>query len=79
MQQFYVNFRKKIHHREYVIPTVWQKLHLEWFSLALYESVIMSDTVKVFIFIRGGDKSNEVYKKLQEIEISLFDHWERYF
>ncbi|GFY62360.1 general transcription factor II-I repeat domain-containing protein 2 [Trichonephila inaurata madagascariensis] len=42
--------------------------HHEWFSLALDESTDVSDTAQVLIFIRGVDKSYEVYEELLDID-----------
>jgi hypothetical protein len=42
--------------------------HLEWFSLALDESTDVSDTAQELIFIRGVDKSYEVYEELLDID-----------
>ncbi|GFS39833.1 general transcription factor II-I repeat domain-containing protein 2B [Trichonephila inaurata madagascariensis] len=42
--------------------------HHGWFSLALDESTDVSDTAQVLIFIRGVDKSYEVYEELLDID-----------
>ena len=41
--------------------------HLEWFSLAVDESMDVLDTAQVLIFIRGIDKSYEVYEELFDV------------